>query len=632
VGNAPDILRGHALNRAALDDSELGWRGLRMLNLLHADAYVLLACYEPRSLSDGEEGARGPVLEPLRPVLAVLAPDNPPVETCRRVYYELTGQLYNSVPAPRLRNFRARRDSGLGGSEVAGNVPGLSMVSSGMEVQVDWPDSPTAYVEWVMEFEKRGDPTDPGEARVQIMLPHGAVVSRLTLWIDGEERESAVGFRQQVREAYKSVAVVQRRDPALVSYVGPDRVLLQVFPVTPGRPPMKVKLGISAPLVFRDGKGWLRLPHIVERNLAVPEKLEHAVWAQAGVPLHGSESLQAGPAVDGSGHSLHGKLGANDILDCETGTIWLDAVAAAGTYAGRFENVEATLEMTPNAAPSVGEAILVVDGSKSMAGARIDWRKAVAAIPPGVSVKAFYAQAEERDTPYKSQGASQRAELGEWLAAKKPGGGINPAGVLEAAFEEAQSTRATIVWIHGPQPVTMPGGQSLEQWASHSTSRLIDVQVIPGPNRFVERLDRALGEETAPLLGSAMETVLYVLRTLQTEDVERRYRVATAEKAAENAARPHVVRLAIADAVGRANPVERPRLARLAADARLVTTATSAVVLENRAQYEAHDLDPSANPEWIPAVPEPEEWALLALAALCAVAVFYRKRRLAPQG
>jgi hypothetical protein len=178
----------------------------------------------------------------------------------------------------------------------------------------------------------------------------------------------------------------------------------------------------------------------------------------------------------------------------------------------------------------------------------------------------------------------------------------------------------------------MPGGQSLEQWASHSTSRLIDVQVIPGPNRFVERLDRALGEETAPLLGSAMETVLYVLRTLQTEDVERRYRVATAEKAAENAARPHVVRLAIADAVGRANPVERPRLARLAADARLVTTATSAVVLENRAQYEAHDLDPSANPEWIPAVPEPEEWALLALAALCAVAVFYRKRRLAPQG
>jgi len=42
---------------------------------------------------------------------------------------------------------------------------------------------------------------------------------RLTLWIDGEEREAAFGGRSQVREAYQKV-VPAPRDPVLVTTSG----------------------------------------------------------------------------------------------------------------------------------------------------------------------------------------------------------------------------------------------------------------------------------------------------------------------------------------------------------------------------------------------------------------------------
>lgn len=96
---------------------------------------------------------------------------------------------------------------------------------------VVYPEAALAYLEWTLEF--RNDSILQREARAQIALPPGAVVSRLTLWIDGEEREAAFGGRSQVKTAYKET-VQQRRDPVLVTTCGPDRVLVQCFPVPPG--------------------------------------------------------------------------------------------------------------------------------------------------------------------------------------------------------------------------------------------------------------------------------------------------------------------------------------------------------------------------------------------------------------
>ena len=83
------------------------------------------------------------------------------------------------------------------------------------------------------------------EARLQLALPPGGVVSRATLWVNGEEREAAYGGRGEVRAAYQRVAVQQRRDPLLVTTKGADRVLAQAFPVPRNGGTIKFKIGIT---------------------------------------------------------------------------------------------------------------------------------------------------------------------------------------------------------------------------------------------------------------------------------------------------------------------------------------------------------------------------------------------------
>ena len=43
------------------------------------------------------------------------------------------------------------------------------------------------------------------EARAELALPPGGVVSRVTLWIDGVEREAAFAGRDATRRAYERV-------------------------------------------------------------------------------------------------------------------------------------------------------------------------------------------------------------------------------------------------------------------------------------------------------------------------------------------------------------------------------------------------------------------------------------------
>ncbi|HEX8915794.1 MAG TPA: hypothetical protein VF796_25795, partial [Humisphaera sp.] len=194
-------------------------------------------------------------------------------------YYRATGRAPEERPF--ARNWRSRdrwadrrewdaanEDSLRGGIAVGNPVEGLVLNASAVTGTVH-ADAATLYAEWVIEF--RNDTAAPQEARCRLRLPDGGVVSRVTLWIDGEEREAAYGPAGRVREAYQSVAVVQRRDPVLVTGCGPGRVMLQCFPV-PARGTMKAKVGISAPLQLNAAadRGIVVLPSLLERNFSLP--------------------------------------------------------------------------------------------------------------------------------------------------------------------------------------------------------------------------------------------------------------------------------------------------------------------------------------------------------------------------
>ena len=160
------------------------------------------------------------------------------------------GVPFNARPAPfekgnwsRFADFQFDDDHG--GTQVGGRLKGLDLVSSRIDGSISGDDA-VAYLEWTVEFRNSG--SIDREARLQLALPPGGVVSRATLWVNGEEREAAYGGRGEVRAAYQRVAVQQRRDPLLVTTKGADRVLAQAFPVPRNGGTIKFKLGITAPL------------------------------------------------------------------------------------------------------------------------------------------------------------------------------------------------------------------------------------------------------------------------------------------------------------------------------------------------------------------------------------------------
>ena len=220
-------------------------------------------------------------------------------EQSRRVFFEVTGKPLSSVN-PNARQQSLGRwsrdfDSGLGGEEVANQVDGLSMIESRIDTNADAQAS-VIYSEWTMVFQN--DAIEANEARAQILLPPDGVVSRLTLWVNGEPREAAFSSTGKVRRAYQQVAVRQRRDPVLVTWKGKDRVLMQCFPVPANGGTMKVRLGITSPMKWCGTSAhptdnllcYVQPAQIIERNFRMAEGLKHAIWIDSNSPLRATSS------------------------------------------------------------------------------------------------------------------------------------------------------------------------------------------------------------------------------------------------------------------------------------------------------------------------------------------------------
>ena len=240
-------------------DPAVAARGVRLARLSYRTDIIRQFCNQ-----------RGHFLFGLIPI----AETDASMDTFDLLYYRITGE--NPVYMRQWGWGGGRRrqltwDWITGGDKVGGILEGLSLKGSAYDTTVD-SVAGIGYGEWTMTF-ANAKTWGEAEARCRIALPSGGVVSRLTLWIDGEEREAAFGTKGQVRRAYESV-VRRRRDPVLVNVCGPDQVQMQCFPVPPGGE-MKVRIGVTFPLdVAADGNSArLACPVITSRNFSVPSDL-----------------------------------------------------------------------------------------------------------------------------------------------------------------------------------------------------------------------------------------------------------------------------------------------------------------------------------------------------------------------
>ena len=635
----PDIPAGATrlgMQWAASSDPAQRERGLTLLRTLGDDDLLLRLCYGTSGRQTGLLSAlvifSGHNVFPPRPRRQSA---QSPAEA-REIYYRVHGVPFNSKPAPFDKSRRTgladvRFDEDHGGAQVGGRAQGLQLASSRIDGSVSGDDA-VAYLEWTVEF-RNSEPV-PREARLQLALPPGGVVSRATLWVNGEEREAAYGGRSHVRAAYQRVAVQQRRDPLLVTSKGADRVLAQAFPV-PAHGTIKFKLGISAPLdIVEPSKARLTLPALVDRNFSIGPDVSHSVWIESKQALATSvASLPVSP-VDGRTFRIAGSVGDRDLARTRQ-TITVDRNPVTGNRAARIGDGEVIVQdVAPRGTPAPSALLLVIDGSVTLADASAKLIAALDAIPAGTKVGAIVATEPMQKIAPAPWSYAQKRNVAKLIRATPFVGGQDNAPALAEALVMLESEpQATLIWIHGPQPVSFGDGAARLEQAAARLSRLPDVvlySVEPGPNEVLPDAPWAWAARSLPQTGSLKTDLAgFFARTGQTQTFAVRRAEAHANEGQAKGS-DHIARLWASTRVlelMRADPANnRAAAVALASRYHLVTPVSGAVVLESQQQYDESRLTPvSQTPQaTVPTVPEPHEWALLLVA--CAMLTWFAWR------
>jgi hypothetical protein len=370
------------------------------------------------------------------------------------LYYRVTGKAFEQEPAATLAwRHRARMgfDEHRGRDRVGPTAESVRLSSSRLDGILD-ARSAVGYFEWTLVF--RNSSAQQQEARMEMGLPKGAVVSRATLWIHGSESEAAFGERGQVRQAYENV-VRMRRDPLLVTSSGPDRVLVQCFPIEPGGE-MKIRVGITAPILLDAGdRGTVALPVLLSQNFDAAEPAW--VWIEpksAIAPLR----LRAG----------------------ERATVQLGNVSFTPAWAPESEGKAVVQRFAERTVEPPKRITVVVDASESMRAKQKEIRDELATIPKTIDAKVV--------------------EVGSWR------GGVDAVPALEEALP------GTVLWIAGEQPVRFAGTERIRQALERGRGRqtlfvlatggtnviLRDLEGLPGVEMVNEDLRRFIARWQAP--------------------------------------------------------------------------------------------------------------------------------------
>jgi hypothetical protein len=601
-------------------------RGLTLLRTVGDDDLLLRLCYGSAGQPTGLLSGFAMLMS--NDWIGTRSPSAASPAEAREIYYRLHGVPFNTRPAPFNHASRFADtpfDDDHGGTRVGGRMQGLTLASSRIDGSISGDDL-VAYLEWTIEF--RNAAAIDREARLQLALPPGGVVSRATLWVNGEEREAAYGGRGEVRAAYQQVAVVQRRDPLLVTTKGADRVLAQAFPVPRNGGTIRFKIGISAPLdLTTPGKTRLTLPAIVDRNFSIGADAGHSVWIESRQALNAPAGLDMS-RVDGKLYRISGMLDDRTLSGARP-AIMVDHSSDATSRLSRLGDGEPIVQQITQGEPA-RTLMMVIDGSARLAGTTAKLTAALDAIPAGTKVGAIIAGEPMRRVAMAPWSSAQKMAVAQLIrSASFSGGQDNAPALADALLALEPEPQATLLWIHGPQPVSFAdSGARLEQ-ATARLSRLPKVvlySVEPGPNEVLPDAPWAWGARTLPQSG-AIDADLAALFARNTGDHQVIHRQQGSATDGTTTGSDHIARLWANERVlelMRAGGNRADAVA-LATQYRLVTPVSGAVVLENKQQYDAARLTPTqATVPTVPTVPEPHEWALIIIACAALTWLLWR--------
>ena len=609
----PGTLTRYGLKMAASASPETRAKGIQFLRSFGSREYLLRACYGRSGWATDVVGFFLSLQDPISPTEA------------RKIYYRVTGDTFDSF-APPIRsrglfdddfNFDGNQSS----EAVAGKLKGLSLSSSKIDATAD-ANGGVGYMQWTLVF--LNEFSVQREARAEVQLPPGAVVSRLTLWVNGEEREAAFAGKGKVRAAYQQV-VTQRRDPVLVTTAGRDRILVQCFPVPPNNGEMKIRIGITVPLILEDIHNVrLLLPHFVNRNFDVADHLTHSTWIESKAPLKStSEYVTSGFYSDV--FTLGGGIPDTELSKPETSIKLTRAHVASWSKdpfgANGFIIKQTIAERVPT---HLYRIVLVVDTSSTMEKFAHDVAAAVRSLPSTSDVKLVLANADG----VQEFTASGVDDISTKLYAVPFAGGADNTTALLKAWDLAAEKPGNnvIVWVHSPQLMQLHTVEELKQRWEHRPygPLLYSVQTSRGSDEIEKNLD-GINEVKSVARMDHLQADLERLFSRLTGETTTLEFVRTSKKVEEYPdaveameTSDHLARLWADEEVTRILAVRDPTLhsaaVSLASRYQLVTPVTGAVVLETAQQYSASGLTP-VDPGTVPTIPEPEMVVLLIIVA-----------------
>jgi hypothetical protein len=213
----------------------------------------------------------------------------------------------------------------------------------------------------------------------------------------------------------------------------------------------------------------------------------------------------------------------------------------------------------------------------------------------------------------------------ELAKAKFLGGCDNEPALYEALLKAKESPRSAVLWLHGPQPVTMGRSERLLQLLERGGNRpaFYALPLVDGANRLFESLGRSGLMSPAPSDADSETGLSSWLDLLQKGEETFSWqwsRRADATGLASKKVSDQLARFWAMEEVGRTKD------SKLAVNYQIVSYVSGAVVLETMEQYQRHGLTPvdTATTPGIANVPETSTALMLLFGTL--MACLRRKR------
>jgi hypothetical protein len=496
----PSTVTRVAMSMAFQPQSRL--QALSVLRSVGSQEVMLRSCYERSGRATDVLGSLWEVSHP------------PNVEVMRKLFYTVTGRLFNSIPIPdsaRATMVHAGtvkydgfdqgardefdRDPDVAGEMVSGVSRGLSVCNSRISAQID-SDACVSQMDWFLDFNNKSK--FDREVRSRIRLPHGAAVNKAALIVNGKEFECQITLREEARQIYRA-AVESKRNPLLVSLSGEDTVLVQCYPVPPGNK-LSLHLGVAAPLLLnREKQAVFALPQFEERNfqIAVPHTLALSANHEF---LPGTAQMK--PGSSGGKFTLCGSLdsaalasgaGIVTVRRGAGGSFWCRDEFSRQSIPGRLTDSPKTIEqLSEKKLQRPSSLTVLIDGSQNMAAYITQISRALSKLPPQVKVElvcvgdsgATYLQGSSVKTCFS--GSRDFVELLKSLERFAcVGGQINGDVLYRAVRQEYSRSGGAVLWLHGPQPFES-GFESATRQLLNDPMRaepiLYDMQLSSGPN------------------------------------------------------------------------------------------------------------------------------------------------------